>query len=269
MEYDSNKRLPLFIYEFIQLFYYRDLIILMTGNILKNRYKRSILGVLWMLLNPLLQTIVLAIAFGTLFKSSVPGYHIYLLSGLIAWNFIIQTTQYSMSTMTQSSGLLKKIYIPRATYIVASIGNGLVNFLISIFSLFLIIIFSGHPIQSSWFFVPISITLITIFSLGLALLLSAAAVFFVDSIDIYQVVIQASFFLTPIIYPITSLPPQWDKLIIWNPFYYFIEIFRIPIYGNALPDNQLFLSCSLIAILTLLAGWLIFTNKADRLVYHI
>lgn len=96
MEYDSNKRLPLFIYEFIQLFYYRDLIILMTGNILKNRYKRSILGVLWMLLNPLLQTIVLAIAFGTLFKSSVPGYHIYLLSGLIAWNFITQTTQYSM-----------------------------------------------------------------------------------------------------------------------------------------------------------------------------
>lgn len=269
LEYDSAKKLPPALDELVQLFYYRDLILLMTGSILKNRYKRSILGILWMLLNPLLQTIVLAIAFGAMFESSLSNYSVYLLSGLLTWNFITQTTQYSMGTMAYGGGLLKKIYIPRATYIIAAVGNGFINFIISIFSLIIIVLFLGHPIELSWFFLPISILIITIFSLGLALLLSTASVFFTDSIDIYQVLIQALFFLTPIIYPASTLPPDWSRLMIWNPFYYFIEIFRIPAYENVFPNNDLILISSLLAISTLLIGWLIFSSKADQLAYRL
>lgn len=269
MEYDSNKKLPPFLDELVQLFHYHELILLMTGNILKNRYKRSVLGILWMLLNPLLQTIVLAIAFGAMFKSSLSNYPVYLLSGLITWSFITQTTQYSMGAMAYGGGLLKKIYIPRATYIVAAVGNGFVNFLISIFSMIIVVIFLGHPIESSWFFLPFSIMIITIFSLGFALLLSTASVFFADSIDIYQVLIQALFFLTPIIYPASTLPPDWSGLMAWNPFYYLIEIFRIPVYENTLPDSDLILISSLLAISTLLIGWLVFTSKADQLAYRL
>ena len=269
MEYDSNKKLPPFLDELVQLFHYHELIFLMTGNILKNRYKRSVLGILWMLLNPLLQTIVLAIAFGTMFKSSLSNYPVYLLSGLIAWSFITQTTQYSMGAMAYGGGLLKKIYIPRATYIVAAVGNGFVNFMISIFSMIVVVLFLGHPIESSWFFLPFSIMIITIFSLGFALLLSTASVFFADSIDIYQVLIQALFFLTPIIYPASTLPPDWSRLMAWNPFYYLIEIFRIPVYENTLPDSDLILISSLLAISTLLIGWLVFTSKADQLAYRL
>ena len=141
IEYDSANRPPAVIDEFIQLIHYRDLIFLMVGNILKNRYKRSVLGIFWMLLNPLLQTVVLTIAFGTMFKSSLPNYAVYLLSGLLAWNFITQTTQYAMGAMAYGGGLLKRIYIPRATYIVAAVGNGLINLLVSIGSLVIIIIF--------------------------------------------------------------------------------------------------------------------------------
>ncbi len=269
IEYDSAKKLPPVLDELVQLVYYRDLILLMTGNILKNRYKRSILGILWMLLNPLLQTIVLAIAFGAMFKSSLSNYAVYLLSGLLTWNFITQTTQYSMGAMTYGGGLLKRIYIPRATYIIAAVGNGFINFLISIFSLVIVVLFLGHPIQSSWFFLPVSILIITIFSLGFALLLSTASVFFADSIDIYQVLVQAFFFLTPIIYPASTLPPDWSGLMVWNPFYYFIEIFRVPAYENMLPSNDLILTSSLVAISTLLIGWLIFTRKADQLAYRL
>lgn len=269
MEYDSNKKQPPFLEELVQLFHYHELIFLITGNILKNRYKRSVLGILWMLLNPLLQTIVLAIAFGAMFKSSLSNYPVYLLSGLITWSFITQTTQYSMGAMAYGGGLLKKIYIPRATYIVAVVGNGFVNFLISIFSMIIVVLFLGHPIESSWFFLPFSIMIITIFSLGFALLLSTASVFFADSIDIYQVLIQALFFLTPIIYPASTLPPDWSGLMAWNPFYYLIEIFRIPVYENTLPDNDLILISSLLAISTLLIGWLVFTSKADQLAYRL
>ncbi|MDS4028036.1 MAG: ABC transporter permease [Candidatus Contendobacter sp.] len=269
IEYDSHKKLPPFLDELIQLFHYHELIFLITGNILKNRYKRSVLGILWMLLNPLLQTIVLAIAFGAMFKSSLSNYPVYLLSGLLTWNFITQTTQYSMGTMAYGGGLLKKIYIPRATYIIAAVGNGFVNFMISIFSMVIVVLFLGHPIESSWFFLPFSIIIITVFSLGFALLLSTASVFFVDSIDIYQVLIQAFFFLTPIIYPISTLPSYWSGLMAWNPFYYFVEIFRMPIYENTLPGNDLILISSLLATSTLLIGWLIFTSKADQLAYRL
>jgi ABC-type polysaccharide/polyol phosphate export permease len=269
LEYDSANRPPPVIDEFVQLVRYRDLIFLLVENILKNRYKRSVLGIFWMLLNPLLQTVVLSIAFGTMFKSSLPNYAVYLLSGLLAWNFITQTTQYAMSTMAYGGGLLRKIYIPRATYIVAAVGNGLINLLISIVSLVIIIIFLAHPITSAWLFLPISILILTIFVLGFALLLSTASVFFTDTVDIYQVLIQALFFLTPIMYPSSILPPELSPWLTLNPFVLLIEIFRMPIYTNQIPDFNLIISATLLAFITLVAGWFLFTSKADQLAYRL
>lgn len=269
LEYDSANRPPPVIDEFVQLVRYRDLIFLMVGNILKNRYKRSFLGIFWMLLNPLLQTIVLTIAFGTMFKSSLPNYAVYLLSGLLAWNFITQTTQYAMSTMAYGGGLLKRIYIPRATYIIAAVGNGLINLLVSIGALVVIVFFLKHAITPAWLFLPFSILILTIFSLGLALLLSTLSVFFTDTVDIYQVLVQALFFLTPIMYPASILPAELHQILALNPFVALIEVFRIPIYANHLPSFDLVLNSSSLALLTLAAGWVLFTSKADQLAYRL
>ncbi len=269
LEYDSANRPPPVIDEFIQLIRYRDLIVLLVENTLKNRYKRSVLGVFWMLLNPLLQTVVLTIAFGTMFKSSLPNYAVYILSGLLAWNFITQTTQYSMSTMAYGGGLLNRIYIPRAIYIVAATGNGLINLVISIGSLVIIIIFLGHPITWTWLFLPISIGILTVFVLGFALLLSTAAVFFTDTVDIYQVLIQALFFLTPIMYPSSIFPAELHQFLLLNPFVTLIDIFREPIYANQIPDVGLIIKAALFALITLLAGWVVFTKQADQLAYRL
>lgn len=269
LEYDSARRPPPFVDEFVQLFRYRDLVLLMAGNILKNRYKRSMLGILWMLLNPLLQTIVLAVAFGTLFKSALPHYPVYLLSGLLAWSFITQTTQYAMGVMATGSGLLKRIYIPRATYVVAVVSNGLVNFLVSVLPLALIVLVFQHPVSTSWLFLPISILILAMFTLGLALLLSAASVFFNDSIDIYQIVIQAGFFLTPIMYPPSVLPETLSGWMVLNPFFLMIELFRAPIYIGTIPNAGLITATIALASVTLLAGWAVFTRKADQLAYRL
>ena len=268
-EYDSAQRQQPLVDEFLQLWRYRDLVLLMTGNILKNRYKRSLLGIFWMLLNPLLQTIVLAVAFGALFQSALPHYPIYLLSGLLAWSFMTQTTQYAMGVMATGSGLLKRIYIPRATYVVAAVGNGLVNFLISILPLVLIVLVLQHPVSASWLFLPVSILILLIFTLGLALLLSTASVFFNDSIDIYQIVIQAGFFLTPIMYPPSVLPEALSGWMILNPFFLMIEMFRAPIYASAVPEPGLVIATAVLACVTLLAGWTVFAGKADQLAYRL
>ncbi|MEI2743249.1 MAG: ABC transporter permease [Candidatus Competibacter sp.] len=269
LAYDSDLRPPPFVDELVQLWRYRDLVLLLTGNILKNRYKRSLLGILWMLLNPLLQTIVLAIAFGALFQSALPHYPIYLLSGLLAWNFVTQTTQYAMGVMAGGGGLLKRIYIPRATYIVAVVGNGLVNSLVSILPLLLVMIVFQHPLGASWAFLPFSLLILTAFTLGLALLLSTASVFFTDSIDIYQIVVQAGFFLTPIMYPPSVLPGPLNDWLLLNPFYLLIELFRTPIYANAVPDTGLIASATVLALATLMAGWTVFTRRVDQLAYRL
>lgn len=267
--YDSAQRPPPFIDELIQIIRYRDLVWLMAGNILKNRYKRSFLGILWMLLNPLLQTAVLAVAFGTLFKSALPHYPVYLLSGLLAWSFITQTTQYAMGVMATGSPLLKRIYIPRTTYVIAVVGNGLINFLVSMLPLALILLTFQHPITASWLFLPMSILILAIFTLGLALLLSTASVLFNDSIDIYQIVVQAGFFLTPIMYPLSVLPESLRDWLAINPFFSLIELFRMPIYAGAIPDAKLIMGTTLLAVATLFAGWIVFTSKADQLAYRL
>lgn len=269
IEYDSAQRPPPFVDEFLQLLRYRDLVLLMAGNILKNRYKRSLLGIFWMLLNPLLQTIVLAVAFGALFKSALPHYPVYLLSGLLAWSFMTQTTQYAMGVMATGSGLLKRIYIPRATYVMAVAGNGLINFLISILPLALIVLVLQHPVSVSWLFLPVSILILAVFTLGLALLLSTASVFFNDSIDIYQIVVQAGFFLTPIMYPPSVLPEALSGWMMLNPFFLMIELFRTPIYASAVPDLGLIAAAATLACATLLAGWTVFTRQADQLAYRL
>lgn len=269
LTYDSAQRPPPFVDEFVQLLRYRDLVYLMIGNILKNRYKRSMLGIFWMLLNPLLQTIVLAVAFGAMFKSTLPHYPVYLLSGLLAWSFMTQTTQYAMGIMATGSGLLKRIYIPRATYVVAVVGNGLVNFLVSILPLTLIVWFLDHPVNASWLFLPVCILILAVFTLGLALLLSTASVFFNDSIDIYQILVQAGFFLTPIMYPPSVLPEALEGWMILNPFFLLIQLFRIPIYNNMIPDVSLIGGGATLAAVTLLVGWTVFTRQADHLAYRL
>ena len=174
-----------------------------------------------------------------------------------------------MSTMAYGGGLLKRIYVPRATYIMAAVGNGLINLIVSIGALFIIIAFLNHEITSAWLFLPVSIMILAIFSLGLALLLSTASVFFTDTVDIYQVLVQALFFLTPIMYPPSILPSELNQFLALNPFVILIDIFRIPIHANHLPDLGLVVTAVSIALVTLVAGWVLFTSKADQLAYRL
>ncbi len=125
--YDSADRRSPATRELIELLRYRDLLRLMVTNIVKTRYKRSALGVVWTLLNPLLNMAVLTIAFSSLFRASLQRYPVYILAGLICWNLFAQTTISAMNTLVWGGSLLKRIYIPRTIFAVAAIGNGLVN----------------------------------------------------------------------------------------------------------------------------------------------
>ena len=267
--YDSARRPSPARAEIGELLRYRDLLKLLVSKIIKTRYKRSSLGVVWTLLNPLLHMAVLTVAFSAVFKGAVASYPVYVLTGIIWWSFFTQTTNYAMSSVVWGGGLLKRIYVPRTIFAVASVAHGVLNLFISLAALAVLMALVGHPFHATWWFMPVPILLLALFSLGVSLLMSTLAVFFVDTFDIFQVVVQAMFFLTPIIYPKEIFPPQYEVFQRMNPMAYLLETFRAPLVDGALPDASTLAVAAAAALAFLVAGWWTFTSKADELAYSL
>lgn len=269
-EYDSAApTLPL-VREFAELVRYRDLLVLMIVNIAKSRYSRSVLGVVWTLMNPLLHMAVLTIAFANLFRSSLPNYPVYVLCGLVCWTFFTNTTVFAMNSLVWGGGLLKRIYIPRTIFATAAVGNGLITLSLSLVPLVVVMAVYRHPWNLSvlWM-VPIAILLLAVFTLGIALAVSALAFLFTDVVEIYQVLLQVLFFLAPIMYPVDILPAWAQAMMPFNPMYHLVEMFRSPLYAGQLPPWETTAAALVSSGAALLVGWVAFARRADELAYRL
>lgn len=267
--YDSAATKSPAISEIGELIRYRDLLRLLIGKIIKTRYKRSSLGVAWTVLNPVLNMVVMAVAFSTVFKDSVSNYPVYLLVGLIWWNFLTQTTNYAIGSVVWGGAILKRVYLPRTIYAIASIAHGLINLAITLVPLAVIMLAMGHPFHATWWFVPIAVLMLAVFALGVALFVSTLAVFFGDVIDLYGLLLQAWFFLTPIVYPESIFPPQFAWFLRMNPLRHLLEMFRAPILLGTLPEASMIAASAGWALGAFLLGWFTFTYKANEFAYRL
>lgn len=248
---------------------HRHLLSELISRNIKVRYKRSFLGLAWTMINPLFTTLILYIVFSQLFKTSIPQFTIYLLSGLLMWNFFAQSSVAAMRDLIWSGSLLQRVSIPKSAFALAAVGTGLVNLFLAFIPLFLVLLFSGARFTISMFFIPISLLVASLFTLGIGLGLSALAVFFTDIVDMYNILLLAWMYLTPIFYPIEILDPKFHWLIYSNPMYYILETFRMPIYLGVLPPVDIFGKAILAAFLSLLIGGWFFTKKSDEFAYYI
>ncbi len=265
--YDSAKRGPIALEELRGIIQYRDLIYQLVRRDVVARYKRSVLGVAWTMIQPLGMMIILTIVFSNLFHS-VKGYPVYVLSGLIAWTFFSQTTTAAIVQLVWGSAMFNKIYMPRTAFTVSAVGTGLVNLGLSFIPLFLIVLIVGLPIQWSILFLPVSILFLASFALGVALVLSTLTISFPDVAEMYQVVVLGWLYLTPIIYPKEIvLGTKYGFILALNPMTYLVQLFRAPIYEGVIPDLHTVLVGGIISFVTLLAGWLFFSSKVDKVTY--
>jgi ABC-type polysaccharide/polyol phosphate export permease len=269
LKYDSAIVKSPALQEMIELWHYRDLLKLLILNSIKTRYRRSALGVVWTLLNPLLNTLVLTIVFSKLFRFDIENFPVYLLIGLLVWNFFSQTITQAMNTLIWGSNLIKRIYIPRTIFAVSVAGNGIINFLLALVSLAIVMIFTRHPFTFSLILLPVAILILTMFTLGFALLMSTLAVFFVDVVDMFGILLSVWFYLTPIFYPISVVPQEIVPLVEYNPVTILLSLFRSSIYQGVLPDPGIIVGSFAISIVTLLIGWMVFTSKVDEFAYRI
>ena len=267
--YDSSKRGHPAWEELRGVLRYKDLIIQLIRRDLVSRYKRSVLGVAWTMLNPMGTMLILAIVFSRVF-GQIESYPVFILSGLIVWNFFSQTTRHSMDSTLWGSELFKKIYLHRTSFIISSIGTGIVNFFISLVPLLAIMLFTGARVQLSVIMLPVILLLLSLFSLGVGLLLSAYSVFFPDVAEMYTIILMAWMYLSPVIVPeetLASILNGW--LLKINPLFYLIKLFRTAIYDGVFPPISLLLTATGISLAMFMIGWLVFTNKSDEFAYYV
>jgi len=266
--YDSSKRNFRPLQEIKDAWHYRDLVFFLVQRDITARYKRSALGIAWTMLNPLGMMIILAIVFSEVFRITIEGYPAYVLSALIAWTFFSQTSSNTISTLVWGGDLLQRIYIPRSTFAISAIGTGLVNLILSMVPLVLVNLFIGIPLHATLLLSPFVMIFLAMFSLGIGLLISTIGIYFADVVEMYQIVLSAWFYITPIIYPLDVLPQNIQVWLRFNPTVHLINLFRDLVFVGTIPPIQNWLLCLLISSATLLLGWLVFTGKADEFAYR-
>lgn len=236
---------------------------------LKVKYRRSALGIMWSVLNPLLMMLVISAVFANVFKFDIKDFPIYYITGAWIFNFISEATSTSLTSVIGSAPLIKKVYIPKYIF---PLEKCLFSFVNMIFSLIAVaIVFLLFQVKLHWTILlfPIPMIYALVFSIGLSLMLAAANVFFRDIGHLYSVWITAWMYFTPIIYPISALPDVMAKILKLNPLYYYVEYARdVMIYG-IVPNLQQNIICFGFSFIALVVGLLVFKKKQDKFILYI
>lgn len=225
------------------------------------RYRRSFLGILWTLLNPLLNMLVLTVAFSTLFSAHVSRYPPYVLIGLMVWDFFGQTTTFAVNQLVWGSPLLNRVWLPAAVFPISATITGVVNFLLTLIPLGAVLLLSKVPLSWASFFLPVPLIFLAFLSLGVSLFLASLAVHFYDLVNMWNVVLRAWYFLTPIMYPEAIFPEKGRWLLAANPLYHLLQCFREPLLHGRLPVTQHVAVAGLVSLLVFLAGWSFFSRR--------
>lgn len=247
----------------------RELIWALALKDLRVRYKRSALGFLWSLLNPLFMMIVLAVVFSTVMQIGVSKYAIFLIATLLPWTFFAQALSYAVESIVGNGDLLKKVHIAKSVFPVAAVLSNVINFLLSMIPMAFVLLVMRFPFHWTWVYLPIPFLALAMFTMGCGFFCAAANVFFRDVSHIVQIVINAWFYLSPVIYSLALLPEKYRLYFRFNPMLYILNGFRLAIYYGQLPTLQsavMALTCGLVA---LVAGYLFFRRYQETFVYYV
>jgi lipopolysaccharide transport system permease protein len=247
-----------------ELYNYRQLIWAIAWGDFKWRYKNSILGYFWSLLEPLVMLAILYVVFTNLMKVQVQYYQLFLLLGIIMWNFFVKATQYSLTAIVGKPGLVQKVYFPRDILVISGCITALLQSLFEslIFIAFMIAIWV--PVSVNIFYLAYILSIYFILTLGTAFALAALNVYYRDIQFIWNVVLQAGFFITPIMYPITIFPSKLQAIFRLNPIAQIITTARDSILYSVPPYLPSLVYPGVAAVIVFIVGYKIFQKLEPR-----
>ena len=236
---------------------------------LKIKYRRSFLGYLWSLMNPLMMMCVLTAVFSHFFRFDIPNYPLYLIIGQVWFSFFSNATKLAMESILRNALLLKKVYVPKFVFPMASVTSTFTNMLFSVVAIFIVMVATGVSLHLPQLLLPIPLIFMFIFSLGVGLILSALTVYFQDMFHLYSVFLTALGYATPIFYPISVVPEDIRPFLMLNPLYHFIDYCRQILLWNTVPGLNETLLCLTLSFGTFGIGLLVFQKLQKNFLLYV
>lgn len=248
---------------------YRFLLEQLVARDFKKKYKRSVLGMAWSFLNPLMTMVVEYVIFSTLFRSDTPNYAVYLLTGIVFFNFFSESVNIGLTSITDNASLIKKVYMPKYIYPVSCVASSVVNFLLAFIPLLLVMLFTGNRFSWSILLLVYDFLCLFAFVTGMVMLLSALMTFFQDVKFLWGVLSMIWMYATPIFYTESIIPANLLTLFHMNPMYQYITFARICLIDGVSPAPTAYLWCMLCAAVVLFIGAWFFRKKQDEFILYL
>lgn len=236
---------------------------------IKIKYRRSVLGVLWTLLNPLFMMIILSVVFSSIFKFDIENFPLYILSGQVIFNFFNDATTSSMTSIIGSAALIKKVYVPKYLFVVSRVFSSFINLMAAFTALIFVMVAMRAELHWTVILAVLPLTMIVTFSLGMGMLLAALTVKFRDIMHLYSVFMTGLMYLTPVIYPMSILPEPVRLVVSLNPLTNIVEMFRDVMFYNAVPTFSSLLIGIIESIIILVLGMYVFYKNQDEFILNI
>jgi lipopolysaccharide transport system permease protein len=254
---------------FVNFYKYRYLLIELVKRDIKIKYRRSILGLFWSFLEPLLFMVALTLIFSTIFHNSIHNYPVYLLTGRLPFEFFARGTIACMSSVLGNAAIVQKIYVPKYMFSLGLVLSNLVNFLLSLIVLLLVMIATQAPFTLYMLLSIIPIVLLVVFIFGIGLILATLSVFFRDLTYMYGIFVMLIMYGSAIFYPPAVIAPKYQFILTLNPVYAFISLFRDSFYYGRFFDPSQLLFATVSSILALAIGILIFYKYQDKFILFV
>lgn len=235
----------------------------------KTRYKRSVLGVFWSFLNPLLLMTVQYIVFSHLFKSDIQNYPVYLLSGLVAFNFFTEGVGQALYSIVGNASLITKVYLPKYIYPVTRVMSSGINLIMSLIPLMIAALLTGETFTRAYLMLPYILVCLMVFTAGFGMIMGAAMTFFRDMQFLWGVISMLWMYLTPLFYPISIIPREVRAVLDYNPMLHFVNAVRTIVLEGTVPRPMEMAACTLLAVGMLMIGSAIFKKVQDKFVFYI
>jgi len=242
---------------------FKPLLTELVSRDIKIKYRRSVLGVLWTILNPLCMMIILSIVFSNIFKFDVEHFPLYVLSGQVVFNFFNDATTSSMTSILFNASLIKKVYVPKYLFVLAKIFSSLINLMASLCALLTMMVVMRVELYWEIVLSIIPLVMLVGFSLGAGLLLAALTVRFRDIMHLYAVFTTGLMYLTPVIYPMSILPDTIKKIVMLNPLTNYLLMFRDTMFHQMMPTIESILIGFIEMVVMIALGFWVFYKKQD------
>lgn len=248
---------------------YRPLLKELVVRDLKVKYRRSVLGYLWSLLNPLLMMMVMTVVFSYFFRYQIENYPLYLISGQILWTFFNESTNMAMFSVIDNAALIKKVYIPKFIFPLSRVFSSFVTMGFSLVAILIVMVFTRARFSWTLLLFPIPLLMLLIFCCGMGLILSSLSVYFRDITHLYSVVTMAWMYLTPIFYPVETLPAEVAVILKFNPMYHYLYFFRSLILYGTIPTISTWIICACVSLGMLAIGMSVFKKLQKNFILYI